>query len=122
MGKRGPAPLADDQRRTRRVSVYLTPAEHERLAAAAPAGRSVADVLRRAGLGRRIEGPPPVPEINREAWRSLARAVGNLNQLAHHANAGEYVGAGLADELAELREQVQQLRKELVGEGEDRQG
>jgi hypothetical protein len=64
-----------------------------------------------------------VPELNREAWRALARAVGNLNQLAHHANAGERVGSELADELAEVRAQVAQLRKELVGdEGQDHQG
>jgi uncharacterized membrane protein YccC len=122
MGKRGPAPYADDQRRTRRVSVYLTPAEYERLADNA-AGRSVSDVLRRAGLGRSLEAPPQVPAVNREAWQSLARVVGNLNQLAHHANRGERVGPELADELAEVRAQVAQLRKELVGdEGQDHQG
>lgn len=121
MGKRGPAPLADDQRRTRRVSVYLTPAEHERLAANA-AGRGVADVLRRAALGRSLAAAPQVPEVNREAWRTLARAVGNLNQLAHHAHAGDVVDAAVRAELAEVRALVEQLRKELVGEGQDHAG
>ncbi|SFD96853.1 hypothetical protein SAMN05660831_02705 [Thiohalospira halophila DSM 15071] len=122
MGKRGPAPLAEGQRRTRRVSVYLTPAEYQRLADAAPSGRSVADALRRAALGRRVEAPPPVPEVNREAWRALARSVGNLNQLAHHANAGRQVDGSLRAELSEVRALVETLRKELVGEGEDHTG
>lgn len=114
MGRRGPAPHAEDQRRTRRVSVYLTPAEYERLADD-PGGHTVADVLRRAGLDRPLEAPPQVPEINREAWRSLARTVANINQLTHHANAGGRVDEDLRPVLDELRAEVQALRSELVG-------
>jgi hypothetical protein len=49
--------------------------------------------------------PPPAPAINREAWAELARAAGNLNQLARHLNAGGFMhdGPELAAELEKFR-------------------
>lgn len=120
MGQRGPKPKPASERRTRRVAVYFTPAEYQRLvrAAGADTAPALGRVLRDGALGgRAVPQPAQVPEVNREAWEQLARSLGNLNQLARWVNSGGRVCDDLADELAEMREQVQQLRKELRGEG-----
>ena len=60
--------------------------------------------------------PPTIPAINREAWASLARVVGNLNQYQHRINDG--LAAGHDPELIQaLADQVQKLRAELLGIG-----
>ena len=71
--------------------------------------------LRIRALGREL--PRPIPEVNREAWTTLATAVGNLNQLAKAVNQGRVTGVTPAD-LAELTDQVQALRQMLLQGGD----
>ena len=88
---------------------------------AAACGRDVGAYLREAGLRRRVVGV--VPAINREAWRELARATANLNQIAAHLNGGGRFDARgtprLAEALAALQEEVRLLRLALGGAVDD---
>lgn len=67
--------------------------------------------IRKAALGRKIETPPSL--INIEAWRSLAKVGNNLNQLAYAVASGRAHGVD-ADLIQDLAEQVRQLRLALV--------
>lgn len=101
----GPDPLPAAERRGHCVSVRLNAAELARLDAVR--GRfQRGEWLRMAALDRL---PPTVPEINREAWTDLARAAGNLNQIARHLNEG-----GVADAEA-IRAELAAFRAMLIG-------
>lgn len=109
---RGPAPLDPADLRTHTVSVRLNAAElaeldHNR----APVRMQRGEYLRAASWGKL---PPTIPAINREAWANLARAVGNLNQFQAAINEGRAAGYP-AQTIEQLRDQVQQLRSELLG-------
>jgi hypothetical protein len=103
--RRGPAPIAAADRRTHRVSVYLSAAE---LAA-------LDDLRGGVGRGRYLRNaaldtpPPQIPDINIEAWRSLAPVASNLNQLARRANTGESV------DIEAVRADLQNLRAAMIG-------
>lgn len=110
MGKRGPDPRPANELRAKRVSVYFTAAELASLdERRGSLGRG--EFLRRAGLDAML---PTIPAINREAWASLARTVGNLNQYQAAINEGR-AGGYPPSVLAELRDQVQHLRADLLG-------
>lgn len=109
--RRGPAPLGADERRTHCVSVRLNAEELAWLDGARGAHQR-GEWMRVAAMGRRL--PVGIPEVNREAWAALARTVGNINQLAHAANAGQPVVVD-SHLLAEVRDQVQALRRQLLG-------
>ena len=94
------------ERRTHTVSVRLSSAEVAQLdAARKEAGLQRGPYLRAAAFGYL---QPTVPAINLEAWTALARAAGNLNQIARRSNAGDLV------ELSEVREQLRTLRVLLL--------
>jgi hypothetical protein len=91
--------------RTHCVSVRLSPAElaqldHQR-------GQQTRGAYLRAAWQRLV--PPQVPPINREAWRELARAAANLNQLAYACHIGEEL------DLATLRSALSEFRRALLG-------
>lgn len=95
-----------------RVDVYLTEAERADIARRAIEARlPLSMFIRKAALGHRIA---TVPAGNAEKWASLSRLASNLNQLAHHLNAGRAAGfdAGLIEELLD---EVRSLRLELLG-------
>lgn len=125
MAKTGPAPLPADQRRRHMVGVYLSDVEWRELEARAipegPSGlselavrRRLAAHLRKSGLETYPPKDPLVPPINREAWASLARVVGNLNQYQTAINEGR-AGGYPPEVLQDLTSQVQELRLELLG-------
>lgn len=106
------------QTRTAQVQVRLTPAELTAICERAGGRGKVAAYLRSLGLGRRPRGQ--VPAINREAWIELAATAANLNQLAHHANAGRgMLPTALEQTIATMFEQVAALRLALLGVSED---
>ena len=116
--RRGPAPLPAAERRLHPVQARFSAAELEHLD---EARKSVG--LRRGAYLRAVACerlPRPIPAINREAWAALARAAGNLNQIARHLNAGDVLG------LPEVRAQLDALRLTLIGAqpigGEDKAG
>lgn len=108
--KRGRKPIADAERRKHAVTCRLTDAEAEHIDRLR-GGMSRGEWLRLAALKR---PPRVVPEANREAWAELARLAANLNQHQRAINEGHAEAAPAVD-LAELRGQVQALRRELLG-------
>ena len=105
--RRGPAPLAAADKRGHTVSVRLNAAElawldSQRSAVQMQRG----EYLRAAALNRL---PPTIPELNREAWASLARTSANLNQIAHRLNSGD------ALPLAEVSVALNEFRCDLIG-------
>lgn len=108
--RRGPAPLPESDKRTKRLSVFFNAAEYQRLCDEARlAGITPSDLMRL----KFIDGPPPatalvVPELNLEAWRRLAAAAGNLNQIAKHLNWGEEL------HIPEIIETLTEFRTSLL--------
>ena len=52
--------------------------------------------------------PAPVPELNAKAWESLARASGNLNQIARHLNSGGGIN------FEKIKVEVEEFRASLI--------
>jgi len=107
-----------EERREDVIGVRVNAAERALLDdQAVAAGRDVGTYLREAGLRRRVVGT--VPAVNVEAWRELARATANLNQIAAHLNGGgrfdERGTARMAQALDALRAEVTALRLDLLG-------
>ena len=110
--RRGPTPKSSDELRHHSVSCRLTDAELVKLDGLRGSVRR-GEWLRLAAFGK---APRPVPSLNIEAWRELARTASNLNQLAHSSNADEEVdGVELADVLSSLRTELNQIRLMLIG-------
>lgn len=105
--RRGPKPKSAEEQRTHCVSVRLNAAE-------------LAALDKRRGEFQRGEWmrlaeqgalpPPAPPALNVEAWQELARAAGNLNQIARALNGNP--------DLVEARavlEELRQFRAALLG-------
>ena len=119
-GRAGRPEKAPVDRRSRRVTVWMTEGElavfeRRRVAVGIP-GLGV--YVRQAALSQRAPRAV-VPEVNREAWWSLARATANLNQIAAHLNGGgrfdERGTARLTHLLDAVREEVRLLQLALTG-------
>lgn len=102
-------PVAADPRR-HAVTCRLTDAERQRVDACRM-GMTRGEWLRRAALATI---PRPIPAINLAAWAALARAAGNLNQLAHAVNAAKLGGHEMPD-TDEIRAMLSMFRCSLVG-------
>jgi hypothetical protein len=117
-------PLLSPDKLKTTASTYLSPAEREQVQARADAAHlPLAAFLRRAALGQRVHA---VPTGNAARWAELARTTAALSNLAKHANAEakkqrEQNGGGVVlidvppDLLADLRAEVEALRRELLG-------
>lgn len=117
--RRGPTPLAPDQQRRHAVSCRLTDAELTTL------DQRRGQVSRGEWLRLAALAAPPriVPEVNKVAWADLARVAGNLNQLVRAINEGRWpvkdAPTGQAT-IMELRAQLDAVRAQLIGLGDDR--
>ena len=110
--KRGPKPLALADKREHCVSVRLNSAELAWLDGARAGVRMQrGEYLRSASRGVL---PPTIPQINREAWASLARVAGNLNQYQAQINGGLSNGHP-PEVIRDLADLVQKLRSQLLG-------
>jgi hypothetical protein len=111
--RRGGRPRAIEPR-TLFAMVRLSRTEKTALAKRAD-GVPLGDFIRRAALRRRATRRIEIPSVNAEAWIALARTGANLNQIAHHLNAGDNADASnIASALAQLHEEVRQLRRQLI--------
>lgn len=105
-------PLLREWELRERFDIYLTPLERGAISERAKlAGMPLSAFIRKSALGQKVSA---LPAINAEQWSRLSGLGSNLNQLAHHANAGTLDGADLAL-LEELSEQVRQIRHALMG-------
>lgn len=110
--KRGPKPLVLADKREHCVSVRLNASELAWLDSVRVGVRMQRGAyLREASRGKL---PLTIPAINREAWISLARLAGNLNQTQRQINEGSVTGHRL-EVIQSLAEQVQKLRFDLLG-------
>jgi len=101
-------------RRTHCVSVRLNEVELARVKTWTGGfyrPRKLGQVLRDVALGR---AAIVVPEVNRDRWQELARALSNLNQLAFHLNSGR-LPEDVRPILRELLKKVRDLRTDLLG-------
>jgi hypothetical protein len=108
MGRRK---LSDDELRKHSVSCRLTDSELSKIDISRPAGWRRGSWLRALALDRHL--PKKIPAVNLHAWKILATAVANLNQISKHINQNLRTDLHKS-ELIELRESVQQLRTELL--------
>jgi uncharacterized protein (DUF1778 family) len=93
------------------ITMRVTSAERDAIKnAAAEADRSVSDFARRAMLEANVSRRTRVPDVNRDAWRELAPALGNLNQLAWAANRFRNAISESGLELKSLRHITQLMR------------
>lgn len=53
-----------------------------------------------------------VPEVNRQAYASLARSAANLNQIAHKLNISQHI------EMREALDALREFRQRLIGASE----
>lgn len=58
--------------------------------------------------------PTSIPEVNREAWSSLSKLLGNINQYQHAINSGK-ANEYPKEVLNELKNEIQLLRNSLIG-------
>ncbi len=107
-GKRGRKRKTETDRRAVAVACRLT---NEELAVcdARRGGMTRGAWLRVAALQN---VPSIVPEVNREAWIDLARAAGNLNQIAKRLNASHPSGDGMVEEILRA---LNDFRNRLIG-------
>lgn len=107
----------EKENRTKTIGIRVSDLEEATIARkASDVGLRVGAYGRRVMLGQQL--PTPIPEINREAWASLGKLAGNLNQTLHHLNAG--FASGVDGVLIKaLFAQVQALRADLLGRADE---
>ena len=113
--------LPDHVKRKHYCSFMLTDSEAEQLKrAAALAGLRPGEYAR----ARTLDAPlprPPVPAVNVEEWRKLARLQANVNQLARRANEGMTVVVD-PDLMRLVAHELKRLRLALLGIDTEDQG
>lgn len=108
-------PLRDRQRRSRRVSVYISPDEWAVLdERSAQAQLSIPEYLRQRGLRDRLQIESP-RRLDAKTFQELHRLGVNLNQIVRvmHRRRGAEKG------LKEVLDQVQQMLHRLMPEEPD---
>jgi hypothetical protein len=84
-------------RRTKRLNVFFTSVEYAHVVCESRLlNMRPSELMRQKFFSI---APSVVPAINLDAWRELARASANLNQIARYQNSGMQL---MADEIVEL--------------------
>jgi hypothetical protein len=113
-------PLLPRDRLRERFDLYLSPAERAHIAEKArKACLPVSTFIRSSALGMKVQAPPS--EFSVKSWAAMARVAGNLNQLAHAVAAGRVSGIE-PQQIADVADQVKQLRLEILGSHKERRG
>ena len=120
-GKGGRSALPDEQRRSIRKEVWLSPVELADLKArAAAVGITPGEYMRRA-ITHAPMPLPPVPQVNLVAWRELARLAANSNQYQLAVNKG-LAYAWQPDSIPDLLDAIREVRLALLGVASDSDG
>jgi hypothetical protein len=108
-------PLVRECELRTRIDVYLAAEERAEITRRAVESRlALSAFMRKAAMGHHVA---TVPAGNVARWKSLARLSSNLNQIAHHLNAGH--AQGVNPHLVEqLLDEVRGLRLSLIGADE----
>lgn len=112
--RRGPSP-DPLKKRNKRVSVYFSDIEYEKLISITGDKKLASEHLRNSGLSN-TSYRVVIPEMNREAYASLARLSANLNQIARSINVGDSI------EIDEIQNVLKSLRLSLIGAAEGEGG
>lgn len=113
--RKGGRPAAKpEDRRTIRRRIWLSPLEYAEITAKAialgiPVGAYIRLEATRASMPR-----PPVPTVNMEAWRELARLAANVNQYQAAINQ-RAATTWPPDLIPDLLEAIRQVRFSLFG-------
>lgn len=113
--KRGRTPKEEIDKRDHCVSVRMNITELAKLDQdRAKLDLKRGEMLRHAFL--RTTPPAPPPAINVEAWRDLARAQANINQIAKRLNmsADADADADVAFEIEETLSALKEFRNQLI--------
>lgn len=111
-------PLLPQARLRTRFDLYLNDTERAYIQAQARAAcLPISTFIRKSAMAQRVQAPPS--EVSVRAWGDMARVGSNLNQLAHAVAAGRVQGIE-PEFIAQVAEQVRQLRLELIGSNKER--
>lgn len=105
--KRGPSPKPGPKR-TRRLNVFFTEDEYSELLSRVRSKWSLSEYVRAQTIAGDTELSVSVPEINIKAYAELARAAGNLNQIARHLNGGSTI------DLSQIQSELEAFRHALL--------
>lgn len=109
-------PLITAESLRTKIDCYFSVLEREEISAKARrAGLPISTFIRETALGNKISA---LPTVNVQHWQSLARTTANLNQIAKHLNEGKVINIDPLL-LEEVKEQVQALRLDLLGNQND---
>lgn len=80
---------------------------------AAEAGLSVSSFIRQSSLSSTVRA---APVVSIRQWSELAPLASNLNQIAHHLNAGQQDGLTLSDRqtISALEDLLREIRLRLL--------
>lgn len=109
--RRGPAPTPEEQKRKKRISVYLTGAEYAELLGRVNHKDDLSPYMRAQAFAGKTRYSVKVPELNLQAYADLARAAANLNQLARYLNGGDLLG------IPEIQDALHTFRLALIQQG-----
>lgn len=106
-------PLVKSELLRARVDCYFSPLEKEQISANAKnAGLCLSTYIRNVILGHKVIAS--VNSVNLAIYAKLSRTTSNLNQITRQLNEGKLFNVDHSL-LVELREQVQALRLDLIG-------
>lgn len=112
-------PLRDRQRRSRRVSVYISPDEWAVLdERSAQAQLSIPEYLRQRGLRDRLQIESP-RRLDAKTFRELNRLGVNLNQCVQLMHRGRRPVTKSGEDLKQVLDQVQRVLHRLLPEETD---
>lgn len=114
--KSGRKKLSEHEKRKHQINCRVTDAELKKINSGKPPGVTPGEWMRKKALDRKL--PRTIPELNREAWADLARALGNLNQITKHLNQGNGNLSVAIAQVEQLGTQIQKLRDQLLREVE----
>lgn len=104
--KPGPTPKPE-QKRNKRVSVYLSDTEYAELMRRVPHAE-ICDYIRAQVFAGKTPYRVAIPEINLKAYSEMGRVASNINQIARKLNAADII------DLSQLQAEVDALRLALI--------
>ena len=106
--KRGPDPIPVASKRENRLNVFFSDAEYSDLLSRVKRKSQLSSYVRRQAIAGKTQLSVEVPAVNLQVYAELARAAGNLNQIARHLNGGEAV------DMMAIQQALEAFRQSLI--------
>ena len=106
--KRGPEPIPLASKRENRLNVFFSDAELADLLSRVKRKSQLSSYVRRQAIAGKTQLSVEVPAVNLQVYAELARAAGNLNQIARHLNGGEAV------DMMAIQQALEAFRQSLI--------